>query len=91
MLIQLSCLFSTESLPDEDVVMDDTDIAGTTGEAVVDTCETIVNQIRKDEFGVGVHLSEDGQRLMKVGLRSFGYKWLHYVNKREEYSNNNVS
>ena len=32
-------------------------------------CEDIVNQIRGDEFGVGVHLSEDGQRLMKVTLK----------------------
>lgn len=30
------------------------------------TCEDIINQIRRDEFGVGVHLNEDGERLMKV-------------------------
>lgn len=30
------------------------------------SCEDIVNEIRRDEFGVGVHLSEDGIRLMKV-------------------------
>lgn len=35
----------------------------------VSHCEDIVNQIRRDEFGVGVHLSEDGQRLMKVTTR----------------------
>ena len=35
-------------------------------EIKVRTCEDIVNEIRKEEFGVGIQLSEDGQRLMKV-------------------------
>ena len=30
------------------------------------TCEDIINQIRKSEFGVGVMLSEEGQRLVAV-------------------------
>ena len=33
---------------------------------IVDPCRSVVDQIRKDEFGIGVVLSEDGQRLMKV-------------------------
>ena len=33
----------------------------------VDVCRRVVELIRKDEFGIGVLLSEDGQRLMKVG------------------------
>lgn len=37
-------------------------------ETEVSTCEDIVNQIRRDEFGIGIHLGEDGQRLMKVSV-----------------------
>ena len=37
-----------------------------TVDANVRSCEDIINEIRKEEFGVGVELSEDGQRLMKV-------------------------
>ena len=33
----------------------------------VNVCKRLVEEIRKDEFGIGIHLSEDGQRLMKVG------------------------
>ena len=32
-----------------------------------DVCRRIVEEIRKEEFGIGIVLSEDGQRLMKVG------------------------
>ena len=32
----------------------------------VNVCKRLVEEIRKDEFGIGIHLSEDGQRLMKV-------------------------
>ena len=32
-----------------------------------DLCRRIVEEIRKEEFGIGIVLSEDGQRLMKVG------------------------
>ncbi|XP_053402751.1 uncharacterized protein LOC123550539 [Mercenaria mercenaria] len=35
-------------------------------------CEDVVNQIRRDEFGVGIHLSEDGQRLMRVQQERLG-------------------
>lgn len=31
-----------------------------------DLCRRVIEQIRRDEFGVGIELSEDGQRLMKV-------------------------
>ena len=47
---------------------DDDDVTDDVTEEVeeVDQCKVVVDQIRKDEFGIGVHLSEDGQRLMKV-------------------------
>ncbi|KAH3734109.1 hypothetical protein DPMN_040549, partial [Dreissena polymorpha] len=56
---------------DESVILVDGDVemASVTTEtptAATPTCEDIVNEIRRDEFGIGVHLSEDGQRLMKV-------------------------
>ncbi|XP_053389616.1 uncharacterized protein LOC128552593 [Mercenaria mercenaria] len=38
----------------------------------ISSCEAVVNQIRRDEFGVGVQLSEDGQRLMKVQQERLG-------------------
>ena len=44
---------------------DDGDSTGDVTE-IVDPCRSVVDQIRKDEFGIGVVLSEDGQRLMKV-------------------------
>lgn len=37
-------------------------------ESAVSVCEAFINQIRKDEFGVGIQLSDDGERLMKVRL-----------------------
>jgi hypothetical protein len=30
-------------------------------------CRQLIDQIRRDEFGVGIELNEEGQRLMKVG------------------------
>ncbi|KAL4234329.1 hypothetical protein ACF0H5_005980 [Mactra antiquata] len=41
-------------------------------EEVERTCEVIVNEIRRDEFGVGLQLSEDGQRLMKIQQERLG-------------------
>ena len=35
-------------------------------------CQRIVNQIRREEFGIGVELNEDGQRLMKVQQERLG-------------------
>ncbi|XP_062567288.1 uncharacterized protein LOC134229558 [Saccostrea cucullata] len=36
------------------------------------TCRGIVNQIRREEFGIGVELNEDGQRLMRVQQERLG-------------------
>ncbi|KAL8608369.1 hypothetical protein ACOMHN_002602 [Nucella lapillus] len=38
----------------------------------VDPCRQVIDQIRRDEFGVGVELNEDGQRLMKVQQERLG-------------------
>jgi hypothetical protein len=35
-------------------------------------CREVVNRIRRDEFGIGVELNEDGQRLMKVQQERLG-------------------
>lgn len=62
-------MFLTAANDKEIVVKDGHDQAQTAvTSAKTDTpsCEDIVNEIRRDEFGVGVHLSEDGIRLMKV-------------------------
>lgn len=56
----------TSPVTDEDVEMKEE-----SQEEVIEEqtgCETIINQIRKDEFGIGVQLSEEGQRLMKVSF-----------------------
>ncbi len=45
-------------------------------ESALSKCETIINQIRKEEFGVGVQLSEDGQKLMKVRLQISIFKMI---------------
>ena len=37
-----------------------------------DVCRRIIKQIQRDEFGVGVELNEDGQRLMKVQQERLG-------------------
>ncbi|XP_025076268.1 uncharacterized protein LOC112553340 isoform X4 [Pomacea canaliculata] len=37
-----------------------------------DLCRRVIEQIRRDEFGVGIELSEDGQRLMKVQQERLG-------------------
>ncbi|XP_064610417.1 uncharacterized protein LOC135474759 [Liolophura sinensis] len=37
-----------------------------------DKCKELINQIRKEEFGIGVELSEDGQKLMKVQQERLG-------------------
>lgn len=36
------------------------------------TCRGIVEQIRREEFGIGVDLNEDGQRLMRVQQERLG-------------------
>lgn len=36
------------------------------------TCRGIVEQIRREEFGIGVELNEDGQRLMRVQQERLG-------------------
>ena len=57
----------------EDVV--DT-IMKTPGEEVTcsddDRCRTLVEQIRSDEFGIGVALGEDGERLMRKQQERLG-------------------
>lgn len=45
------------------------DVTEENEENEISPCEAIVNQIRRDEFGVGIQLSEDGQRLMKVNVK----------------------
>ena len=55
---------SVGSSDDDDDVTDEVIVEE---EEEVDQCKLVVDQIRKDEFGIGVQLSEDGQRLMKVG------------------------
>ncbi|KAK7114721.1 uncharacterized protein [Littorina saxatilis] len=37
-----------------------------------DRCQRIINHIRRDEFGVGVELNEDGHRLMRVQQERLG-------------------
>lgn len=37
-----------------------------------DNCKDLINQIRKEEFGIGVELSDDGQKLMKVQQERLG-------------------
>lgn len=39
---------------------------------VEDKCHEIIDHIRKEEFGIGVELNEDGQRLMKVQQERLG-------------------
>ncbi|XP_061196696.1 uncharacterized protein LOC133204972 [Saccostrea echinata] len=39
---------------------------------VEQTCQGIVNQIRREEFGIGVELNEDGQKLMRVQQERLG-------------------
>ena len=51
---------------DEDGTSDSTDEVIDEVTEEVNVCKKLVEEIRKDEFGIGVHLSEDGQRLMKV-------------------------
>ena len=58
---------SVGSCDDDDVISDVTNEVSEEVEQV-DPCKVVVDQIRKDEFGIGVHLSEDGQRLMKVSI-----------------------
>ena len=53
---------------DKDDVINDVTDEVTEEVEQVDPCKVVVDQIRKDEFGIGVHLSEDGQRLMKVSI-----------------------
>lgn len=36
------------------------------------TCRGNVEQIRREEFGIGVDLNEDGQRLMRVQQERLG-------------------
>ena len=37
------------------------------------SCEDVVNEIRRDEFGVGVELGEEARRLMKVRVVSLSW------------------
>ncbi|KAL3859494.1 hypothetical protein ACJMK2_009713 [Sinanodonta woodiana] len=37
-----------------------------------DPCLTLINEIRRDEFGIGVELNEDGKRLMQVQQERLG-------------------
>ncbi|KAL3859495.1 hypothetical protein ACJMK2_009714 [Sinanodonta woodiana] len=37
-----------------------------------DPCLTLINEIRRDEFGIGVELNEDGMRLMQVQQERLG-------------------
>ena len=50
----------------DDVTNDATEDARDEEIEEVNVCKRLVEEIRKDEFGIGIHLSEDGQRLMKV-------------------------
>ena len=52
-------------IKDGDTVMVD----GEETDKALSRCEQTIHDIRRDEFGVGVHLNEDGQRLMKVWLK----------------------
>ena len=38
----------------------------------IDPCEAIINEIRRDEFGVGIKLNKDGQRLLTVQEERIG-------------------
>lgn len=58
----------TEDDSGEDGASSESDIV----ETEEDKCRRIINQIQRDEFGVGVELSEDGQRLMKVQQERLG-------------------
>ena len=51
--------------------MDKESPADTTKEEM-DPCKVVIEQIRREEFGVGVELNEDGQRLMKVQQERLG-------------------
>ena len=52
---------------DADDVTNDVTEDSSDEDTEVNVCRRLVEEIRKDEFGIGIHLSEDGQRLMKVG------------------------
>ncbi|XP_041376442.1 protein NO VEIN-like isoform X2 [Gigantopelta aegis] len=41
-------------------------------ETETDICKKIVNEIRRNEFGIGIHLDSDGERLMKVQQERLG-------------------
>ncbi|XP_045191511.2 uncharacterized protein LOC123548375 [Mercenaria mercenaria] len=61
---------STEDAENED--NENSSLVVDTDKPVISSCEDIINQIRRDEFGVGVHLNEDGERLMKVQQERLG-------------------